>query len=61
MNNLKHLEDLIKNYKQVQIQYKKQTCLVEEFTKSQLELPIERRTNICMISCPCSKCRIYSL
>lgn len=36
--------------------FKKERCLVEEFFAHQQKLPSNRRTNHCMISCPCSKC-----
>ncbi len=36
--------------------FKEERCLVEEFFRHQQELPASRRTDHCMISCPCSRC-----
>jgi len=33
-----------------------QPCLVEAFFRHQETLPANRRSNTCMISCPCRKC-----
>lgn len=34
----------------------KDCCLVKAFFEHQKTLPIDQRSNICMISCPCKKC-----
>lgn len=34
----------------------KEHCLIEAFFEHQKTLPPSRRSNSCMISCPCSRC-----
>jgi hypothetical protein len=47
---VQQLEDLREHFKE-------ERCLVQKFFAHQQTLPPHRRTNLCMISCPCSKCK----
>ena len=40
---------------------KDEPCLVDAHFERQKELPLERRTNHFMISCPCRKCNPHHL
>jgi hypothetical protein len=36
-----------------------QECMIERFFKNERMKPIGQRSNACMISCPCPKCRVH--
>jgi len=41
--------------------YDDQPCLIDAFFQEQQKLSPQRRTNVCMISCPCPKCKVGTL
>lgn len=60
MNRIKIVDDLINKLsfafgnKNINEQ---ERCLVQEFFAKEAKKPPHRRTNVCMISCPCYRCR----
>jgi hypothetical protein len=43
----------------IETYYNGHTCLIEAFFKAEALKPAHMRSNSCMISCSCPKCRVY--
>ncbi len=60
MTNVKMIDDLLIKLAakfENRIIEKQEKCLVQEFFAREAKKPPHKRTNVCMISCPCSRCR----
>jgi hypothetical protein len=53
---LKDIRDIPSDNESYYANFSKEKCLVEAFFEHQRTLPMERRSNYFMISCPCPRC-----